>query len=1335
MVALFLTGAHSAGAQKSTIDSLVKPPVINKHDIRFTRLSVNGESLQSRVTNIVQDNYGFLWLGTFDGLYKYDGYRLKPYRHERGNSNSVADNTIKTLYKDRDGSLWIGTNYGGLDRLDPSLDTFTHYHHEPGKPGTLSGDNVSCIYRDRIGDLWIGTDGGLDRLEPGKGTFIHYRNSSQDAGTLSSNTVLSVYEDRRRNLWVGTAGGLNKLDRATGRFSRFLHDPANSHTIGHNYVNFILEDHAGILWLASPLGSGLSALNVETGDFTRYSFHTEEPSSQSVVGVNRILEDRDGVLWLCTIDRGLLTFDRERKTFIRYSNKPGDPNSLPHDTIHALLEDAEGNMWVGTQSGLSRFRHRPPAFVDYEHQAGNPNSLRNDMIWSVQADSKGFLWFGDEDGLNRLDPRTERFTFYQHDGKNPNSISYNKIAATREDRSGTLWFGTYGGGLDRLDRKTGRFFAYRHDPRDSASLSSDSVLSLLIDKEGTLWVGTQGGGLDRFDATTGRFTSYLNDPPNPDSLLMVLSEDRAGMLWIGTQNEGLKRFDPRTKQLVVYHHIADNSQSLSNNRVNAIREDQRGRLWVGTENGLNLLDRDRGAFTVFTTKEGLPDNVIRSILVDRRGYLWLGTHNGLSRFDPQTRAFRNYSESDGLASNFLNPYAAEGSCETPSGEMVFGSSHGITAFYPERVSENPYVPPIRFTDFLLFNKPVRQGRDSPLSRSICATDSLTLTHRQSIFTLEFAALSYIAPQMNRYRYRLEGLETQWNEVDSGRRSATYTNLPARTYTFRVQGSNNDGVWNTNGVSLAIIVLPPWWATWWFRSLVALLIAGTIWAIYRWRVKNLKLQTARLEVEVKQRTHELQVAKDSAEQAKNTAEYANQAKTIFLANMSHELRTPLNAILGFSNLLRENHPVPEKERKDLDIINRSGEHLLTLINDVLDMAKIDAGRVVIENAPLDLRDLISGVMDLMRLRAGEKGLELSTVETAGFCQFIEADGEKLRQVLINLVGNAVKYTERGSVILQVGSEPAQGPQNCKLLIEVQDTGIGIASNEQARIFEPFVQAGKLSAQKGTGLGLAITKKFVELMGGTIQLESARGKGSLFRVEIPVRKAERSEMAASMVQRGRITGLKPGQPEYRMLIVEDQLENWLLLQRLLENVGFHVQVAEDGTGGIERFQTWLPHFVWMDWRLPGMDGLEVTRRIRELDGGRDVKIVILSAFAFTAYRNEAFAAGVDDFISKPFQAEEIFDCLARQLGVRYEYGETKTEETIGAFGLDGLAALPEELRQELRKAVISLNIERITGVIAQISEQDTLLGHTLSQYSEKYAYSSILQALQSSQAVQK
>ncbi len=1312
-------------ADASLRPGFVKLPVIDKQDIGFIPLTVDGRSLQARIWSITQDNYGFLWLGTSDGLYRYDGYSLKRYRNERDTPNSLGSDPIRAECRDRTGVLWFGTANEGLYRLDPTQDSLTHYRHERGHSRSLSGDWIRCVYQDRTGALWIGSNGGLDRLDQATGTFVHYRHDSQDTGGPSDN-VESVFEDRRGNLWVCTQGGLYKLDRATGRFSRLLNDAENPHSLSQDYVNFMLEDKSGVLWLASPFKRELSALDVKTGRFTHYPFGAEEPGSQSVVGASQLFEDEDGALWVCTVDRGLLKLDRDRKRFLRYARDADNPNSLPNDTVATVFEDAEGVLWVGTQNGLSRFQSRPSPFVTYKHQAGDPKSLHGNMIWCAYEDSKGLLWIGTEDGLNRLDRQTGQLTFYHHDPNNPHSLSYDKVAVIREDRSGALWFGAYGGGLNRFDRTTGRFFAYRHDERSPGSLSSNAVLSLLLDRQGVVWVGTQSGGLNRLDAGTGRFTAY---PTGPGSVT-VLFEDRAGMLWMGGPDGGLNRFDPRTEQFSVYRHDPQDPRTLSDNKVNAIWEDQQGVLWIGTQNGLNELDRSRGIFTIFTTKDGLPGNAISAILEDTRGYLWLATHDGLSRFNPRTRIFRNYSESDGLPNNFLNPYSAGSSFQSQAGEMFIGSSKGLTTFYPDRLSDNPHLPPVVLTDLRLFNKPVSPGADSPLQQPLWATNSLTLTHKQGIFTLEFAALSYTAPENNRYRYRLEGLETEWNEVDSRQRLATYTNLPAGAYTFRVQGSNNDQIWNENGVTLAITILPPWWATWWFRSLTGLIIVGGVLGAYWSRVRSLQLGAARLEAEVAERTGELMVRTRELQIAKDAAETANRAKNVFLASMSHELRTPLNAILGFTTLLREGGAAPEEQGKDLDIISRSGEHLLHLIDDVLDMAKIEAGRSVVESGPCDVQSLVRDLTEMMRMRAMAKNLQLLVEQSPGFPRRVRTDAAKLRQILTNLIGNAVKYTERGGIMLRLNGLPEDPSGRVLLQFEVEDTGVGIAAKDQGRVFEPFVRVGDPGFQDGTGLGLAIVRQYVELMGGTIRLESEPGRGSRFRMELPVERVPESEATAPLDYRPRVVRIAFGQREYRVLIVEDQFENRLLLRRLLERVGFSVRATGDGQEGIEIFKSWRPHFIWMDRGLHGMDGLETVRRIRRLGGGREVKIVAVTASVLAGERDEMLASGLDDFLGKPYRLEEIFDCMARHMGVRYDREENGARQSGHAKPIlrpEAWAAIPEGLRKEMADAVIALDSKRISGLIRRISELDPALGGVLEVHASRLAYTPILNAL--------
>ncbi len=654
-------------------------------------------------------------------------------------------------------------------------------------------------------------------------------------------------------------------------------------------------------------------------------------------------------------------------------------NGLSDNSVRAILQDRWGFMWFGTWNGLNRYDGY--SFKVYKKNPDNPNSVSDNLISVLCEDADGTLWIGTGSGeLNKFDPVTERFTRYRHIPGDSTSFCGSFVLSLCQDCVGNLWIGTLENGLDKFDPHTGIFVHYRHRPDDPHSLSKGAVTSIVEDETKRLWVGTLGGGLNKFDPITGIFVHYRLDlekecfhvywpypaaPESMDNQIRVLCQGQAGGMWLGSWYGGLSHFDPEIKHFRHYRHNPLEKTSLVSDTIYALCQTQEGTLWVGTSGGLCKFEPEAETFVHYLERDGLPSDAVRGILEDDAGNLWLSTMQGVSKFDPQTETFRNYDVYDGLQGNVFHDTSY---CKTRRGELFFGGMQGVNTFYPDDVLDNPYIPPIIITEFLLFNKPVVVGGDSLLQKAIWATDKITLGPEDYVFAFEFAALSYTAPVKNRYKYKLEGFDQDWNEVTSRRRFVSYSSLPAGDYVFRVIGSNHDGVWNNVGASLRITVKPPVWE---------------------------KLRSE-----------------------KEAAEAANRAKSIFLASISHELRTPLNAILGFSELLSHTPGLTRQQRENLDIIGQSGEHLLALINDVLDLSKIEAGKTEMQFQVFDLHELLMGLSHMFRMPAEGKGLYLHIDWDDDVPRYIRADAGKLRQVLINLLGNAVKFTEQGGVTVRV-----------------------------------------------------------------------------------------------------------------------------------------------------------------------------------------------------------------------------------------------------------------------------------------------------------------------------
>jgi ligand-binding sensor domain-containing protein/signal transduction histidine kinase len=808
-------------------------------DLRFTHLTTNDGLSQGYVVDILQDRRGFMWFATRDGLNRYDGYTFVVYKHDPNDPGTLSSNFLQDLMEDDRGNLWVATNTG-VNRFDPTTERCTRYLHDPRNPDTLGGASVKSIAQDSRGYLWFGTeDSGLDRLDPRLGTFTHYRNDSDGRFV---GRITQVIDDSQGDIWFTGARGLFHVNQA-GRITR---RPVASDGLSADSIH---EDETGHLWLLtnSPV-VGLVRYDRGADRLTSYplAFRASRAggvlaSTTSGGSLNGMLAaDGQNGLWVPS-NEGLSYFDRRTQRFTRrFQHEDANPHSLDSNAIFSVYQDRGGVLWVGTENaGLNILNFRQQQFVRYTHRPGDPNSISPGRVKAIHQDRDGVLWVGlFPRALDRLNRKSGQMIHYlPGDGGENTFGAGTNVNSIYRDPSGLLWVGGGGSGLVRFDERTGRFKHYRHDARDPRSLISNNVYTIYGDRNGQMWLGLEGG-ISRFDPATDGFVNYRPVPENPASLantVWIIHQDRSGALWAGTWGGVLVRFDDKAETFVSHAPDSRDSRKLNGGGINAILDDRAGTLWVGTFDGLYRHDRRSGAFVRYTEREGLPSSSIRCIVEDRLGRLWLSTQKGVSRFDPRKGTFRNYDASDGLQSNEFST----GCFQAANGEIFFGGSNGLNAFLPEHVQDDAYVPPVVVSNFTMFNRPVRIGADSVIKRAIPYVESLTLAYGDNVFSLEFAALSYANSHKNRYRYRLEGFDPGWNDADSRHRLATYTNLDPGRYVFRVQGSNSDGVWNEQGVSLSILITPPWWRTSWFRALSVGLFVAVLWAAYQYRLRRLR----------------------------------------------------------------------------------------------------------------------------------------------------------------------------------------------------------------------------------------------------------------------------------------------------------------------------------------------------------------------------------------------------------------------------------------------------------------------------------------------------------------
>jgi two-component system sensor histidine kinase ChiS len=824
-------------------------------DYKIEHLSIEQGLSQNTVRSILQDSKGFIWFATEDGLNRYDGYKLKVYRHNELDSNSISDNFIWTLFEDKTGEIWIGTNSGGLNKLDRENERFIQYQYDPNNPHSISNNNIRTIFEDNDGLLWVGTEGGgLNIFDRENNSFIRINNSPPFGGPI--NNIFDIISNGDGVLWLGTDRGLVKYVKSKNQFMDYAITPSALNN-SNNIINVFYKDKSGIIWIGTE--AGLYQFNTKTNKFNKYIPSVEKYSIITNNEINCIVKDKSGGLWIGSGGSGILSIKGNSLEALSHSSS--NTSSLSSDHITAIAEDNTGILWVGTtEGGVNKIDRKANKFVHYKHDPFNSNSLSYSTIRSIFQDKDGILWIGTlEGGLNRLDRSTNEYKHYKYNPRNPSSLSDNTVTSIFRTKKGELWIGTWGGGLEKAEFNKSKteiigFKHFKNNSADNTSISSNIIQAIYEDSKDRLWIGT-GLGLDLFDCRNNSFTHFNYRFNNPNSISdnkiqsNCIYEDRSGNLWIGTWN-GLNKLvlNNRDDTSIDYSKLIfkrfysepNNPNSLSNSRILSIYEDEKKVLWIGTYGGgLNkiVFNGKNGGMIIkrFTEKDGLSNDIIYGILGDDDGNLWLSTNNGLSKFKISTENFQNYFEGDGLQSNQFYWGAC---CKGINGELFFGGINGFNSFFPSKLKYNSNIPPIYFTDFQISNKSISVNeKNSPLKKSIEYTKEITLDYDKNVLTFEFVALDYSNPHENKYSYIMENFDKDW--VFAGRRNfATYTNLDPGEYVFRVIGSNNDGIWNKSGSSIKLIIDPPVWRTWWFILLSVIIIGGTIFYFIQMHVKDL-----------------------------------------------------------------------------------------------------------------------------------------------------------------------------------------------------------------------------------------------------------------------------------------------------------------------------------------------------------------------------------------------------------------------------------------------------------------------------------------------------------------
>jgi len=1058
------------------------------NNLRFEHIFSDDGLSSNDVRCITQDYRGFLWIGTQNGLNRYDGMNIKIYRNVKSDSSAISSNWINTIYEDKDSNLWIGTRGGGLNLFIRETGKFINWETDNSDQNSISGNDIWCIYEDSKGNLWIGTRGaGLNLFDRKKQVFRKWLNNPLN-NTISSNSITTVAEANDGNLWIGTeGGGINIFNFALNKFSAWEDVCLDKKKYPSDFINSIYNDSKGNIWIGSD--NSLTKFSPLTKKYEHWFADPTNNNGLSSAFISRIFEDEKGGFWISTKDGGLNYYNPETGIFSNSKYSGVNKFSLSSDEVFTIYKDYSNVLWIGTHGGgLNKLTLKNLTFQYWSPNPISKKGLPDKEIRKLFADRNEIIWIGTNSGLSRFDKKSNTFKTYFTNSQDPNSLRSNRIRSIYRSRKGVLYIGLEKGGLAEFDKKNNMFISYLPSSGNIKDESSRNVRSISEDSEGVLWLGAYNGGLHKFNPKTKKLVRVnicmLDDLCYRNEKIQVIKNYSDEELWLGTE-QGLVLFNTKTHKSKKWVSEKEDSNSLIHNAIRAIHTGEDGVLWIGTRGGLSRFDFENESFTNFTSIDGMTSDVVFDIVPVNEKDFWLITSDGISIFNSETFVFKR------LSIPFNNQLDVGINSPSNKEEIILGGKNGLTIFNSDDIRYNEHIPEVVFTEFMKYNVPIEMYKDYP------EANSLNLDYTENMFSISFASLDFSNPTANNYSYKLEGFNDDWINL-MNTNTVAFTNLVLGEYRLLVKASNDDGIWNPQPAVLNINISPPFWKTIYFQISLALLLILLVFTAIKLKVKNVEKQNKTLDELVKVRTSELESEITERKKGEVRLKELNANKDKFFSIISHDLRSPFTAITGLSTFLLSefNSLTNEELREYIATIDKSSKRVYGLLENLLDWSRVQTGRMIFKPEIFNMNTIVAEVIKLFEINFENKNIIVDFKNIKGSLVF--ADYEMVYTILRNLVSNAIKFTQvNGSVEIKLKQQPDS------VLVSIIDDGIGMDEETLAKLFRIDVQyttSGTIQ-EKGSGLGLILCKELVEMNKGKIWVESNKETGTTFNFILP------------------------------------------------------------------------------------------------------------------------------------------------------------------------------------------------------------------------------------------